>query len=94
MINKEMLLIRLDRIYKRLSVLQTALMTVTDHLEYFLENEEKDLDTIIYGQETISGATTILQDTQADINDLNETINEDDNNDVLPHNYNPDIDLN
>lgn len=94
MLNKKMLLIRLDRIYKRLSVLQTALMTVTDHLEYFLENEEKDLDTIIYGQETIDGATTVLNDTQMDINDLNETINEDDGKDILPETYNPEIDLN
>ena len=61
---------RLERIYKKLSALETALFHVSMDLECFIEqtnNENLDIDSVIYGQETIEGVSELLADIKNDI---------------------------
>ena len=88
-----MVLLRLDKIYKRISVLQTALFSLSEQFQFFIESKEKDMDTIIYGLESIEGTAEILNDIQQDILSLNGQLNEEDEN-ILPETYSPDIGVN
>lgn len=81
--NKNWINIRLERIYNKLSALETASFTVSASLENFIESEEKDsLDSVIYGQESIEGVAELISDIKSDIWSIGERLTEKENVDI------------
>jgi len=76
--------IRLDRINKKLSVLQNVLFDASQGLETFIESEDKRdlIDNVIYGQETIEGICELLSDVKNDLISLIEQIQEEKENQI------------
>jgi len=75
--------IRLERIHKKMSALETTLFTIANDLQNFLESKEVDeLDTIIYGQESIEGVAELIDDIKSDIYLIGEQLNEQENSDI------------
>ena len=75
--NPDWINVRLDRLAKKVCALQTSLFTVSISLKEFLETDPKDdIDSIIYGQQTIEGVSEFLDDLQNEIEQLSEQIGE------------------
>lgn len=78
MIENRCLAVRLDRITKKLSALQTTLWSSSEDLNMFLEenseNEDLDLDFVIYSSESVEGVADIIDDIKNDICSLSEQI--------------------
>lgn len=74
--NPEWIEVRLDRINKKLATLETALLNVSMGLESFIEDKQDNIDSVIYGQETVEGTTEILGDIRNDLNLLVEQVKE------------------
>lgn len=78
--------ISLERIYKKLVALESALFLVSNNLTSFIEDakwdkkREKmivdDIDVVIYGQETIEGVENFLGDIKDDVMSVQESITE------------------
>ena len=73
---KEGVKIRLERVSNSLSALETALMYVSVGLDNFLEEEKKDIDidSIIYGKETIDGVVELLGSIKSELYTLSEQV--------------------
>jgi hypothetical protein len=85
---EECIHIRLDKIYKKLSTIQTALFSVVNDLEHCIEEDNKDIDGIIYSSETLEGITGIIDDIQNDINLLAEDLTDEPPEEILNKNLN------
>lgn len=98
--------ISLERIYKKLAALESALFLVSNNLTSFIEDAKwdkkrekmtvEDIDVVIYGQETIEGVENLLGDIKNDVISVQESItenkkNEDENNDEDIKNPPPNI---
>lgn len=69
---------RLHGINMKLAALGDALFHVSNGLEHFIEEKggNGDIDTVIYGQETIEGVFELIGDVKGDIMMLMEQIEE------------------
>lgn len=71
--------VRLEKIYKKLSALETTLFYVSMDLESWIEEEndgEKCVESIIFGQEAIEGVSELINDVKNDVMCLSEQIEE------------------
>ena len=71
--------VRLEKIYKRLSALETTLFYVSMDLQNWIEEEndgEKCVESVIFGQEAIEGVSELINDVKNDVMSLSEQISE------------------
>ena len=74
--------VRLDRIEKKLAVLQRVAYTVSTDIEIFIDDtcrtveDYDEVNGLIYGQESVDGLAELLCDLQSEVATLSEQVTE------------------
>lgn len=69
--------IRLDKLITKIGALESLVLAISSHLEYFLNHADEkleDTDTLFYSQESLEGCSEFLSDVKNDIYCFKEQI--------------------